>query len=131
MTNSVWLLAQDDNGAGAAAAGGVVLLVYGLMLFAIIAGTWAIFAKAGKPGWASIVPIYNAIVFLEIVGRPIWWVILLFIPCVGFVVSIVLLADLAKSFGKGVGFAVGMIFLPFIFVPLLGFGDAKYAGPAN
>lgn len=131
MMNSVWLLAQDDNGAGAAAAGGVVLLVYGLMLFAIIAGTWAIFAKAGKPGWAAIVPIYNAIVFLEIVGRPIWWIILMFIPCVGFVVSIVLLADLAKSFGKGVGFAVGMIFLPFIFVPLLGFGDAKYAGPAN
>jgi len=91
-----------------------------------IAGLWKIFTKAGKPGWAAIVPIYNCIVLLEIVGKPIWWIILLLIPCVNIIVSIMLNVELAKKFGKGIGFAIGIIILPFVFIPILGFGKAQY-----
>jgi len=87
-----------------------------------------VFTKAGKPGWASIVPIYNIIVYLQIAGKPEWWVILMFIPVVNLIVGIIALLAFAKSFGKGGGFAVGMIFLPFIFLPMLAFGDAQYIG---
>jgi hypothetical protein len=70
------------------------------------------------------------VVWCKIVGRPIWWFILLFIPCVGIVIAIMLCIDLAKSFGKGAGFGIGMVILPFIFIPILGFGSAQYVGPA-
>ncbi len=96
-----------------------------LAVFFIIVG-WKIFTKAGKPGWAVIIPIYNIIVMLEIVNRPIWWIILYLIPGVNAIVGIIVMIDLAKSFGKSVGFAVGMIFLGIIFFPILAFGDAQY-----
>jgi uncharacterized membrane protein YhaH (DUF805 family) len=69
-------------------------------------------------------------VLLKIVGRPGWWLILLLIPLVNFIVAIVIHVDLAKSFGKGVGFGLGLTFLGIIFYPLLGFGDAQYQGPS-
>jgi hypothetical protein len=103
---------------------------YGLFVLLMIASMWKVFTKAGEPGWAAIVPIYNMIVWCKIVGRPIWWFILLFIPCVGIVIAIMLCIDLAKSFGKGAGFGIGMVILPFIFIPILGFGSAQYVGPA-
>jgi hypothetical protein len=87
---------------------------------------WKIFVKAGKPGWAAIVPIYNLIVILEIAGKPIWWFILLLIPFVNIIVLIMVLISFARNFGKGVGFAIGMLILPFIFYPMLAFGDATY-----
>ncbi len=117
----------DAVGAGV---GIVVMLVYLAILVVIIAGMWKMFSKAGKPGWAAIVPIYNVIVMLEIVGRPLWWVILMFIPLVNFIIMILLSLDLAKSFGKGAGFGIGIAFLGFIFIPILGFGSAQYQGPA-
>jgi len=105
-------------------------LVYLVLLVVLIAAMWKIFAKAGKPGWASIVPIYNIIVLLEIVGRPVWWIVMLFIPFVNFVFVFLLAVDLAKSFGKGIGFALGLIFISPVFYPILGFGSAQYQGPA-
>jgi hypothetical protein len=96
----------------------------------MIAACWKIFTKAGQPGWAAIIPIYNWYIFCKIVGRPGWWVILLFIPFVNFIVGIILCIDLAKSFGKGVGFGIGLILLGVIFFPILGFGSAQYQGPA-
>lgn len=90
---------------------------------------WVIFTKAGKPGWAAIIPIYNIIVLLEIVGKPLWWIILVII--LPFIFGIWMLNLLSKSFGKGVGFTIGLIFLGFIFFPILAFGDAKYNGPAG
>jgi hypothetical protein len=96
----------------------------------MIAACWKIFTKAGQPGWASIIPIYNWYILCKIVGRPGWWVILLLIPFVNFIVGIILCIDLAKSFGKGVGFAIGLILLGVIFFPILGFGSAQYQGPA-
>jgi len=94
----------------------------------MLAAMWKIFAKAGQPGWAAIIPIYNWIVWCKIVGRPAWWVLLLLICFPIF--FIILSIDLAKSFGKGVGFAVGLILLSIIFFPILGFGNATYQGPA-
>lgn len=101
-------------------------ICYLAVVLLIIIGLWKVFVKAGKPGWASIVPIYNVIVLLEIAGKPLWWFILMLIPFVNFIVAIIVLIAVARNFGKGVGFAIGMVFLPFIFIPMLGFGDAKY-----
>jgi hypothetical protein len=92
----------------------------------VIVAMWIIFEKAGKPGWAAIVPIYNCIILLEIVKKPTWWVIFLFIPFVNIVVSIIVTYHLALAFGKSAGFAVGMILLPFIFYPILAFGKSTY-----
>jgi hypothetical protein len=119
---------MEDSGAlGIGLIGGVVWLA--IVVFLIASG-WKIFTKAGKPGWAVIVPIYNIIVMLEIVGRPVWWILLLIIPFVNFIVGILVAVDLAKAFGKSVVFAVGLILLPFIFYPILGFGSATYSKPA-
>jgi|SRR5215470_1333855 len=94
----------------------------------IVAAMWKVFSKAGQPGWAAIIPIYNLIVWCKIVGRPIWWILLLLICFPIF--YIILCIDLAKSFGKGVGFAIGLILLSIIFFPILGFGSATYQGPS-
>jgi hypothetical protein len=98
-----------------------------LAIFVIlIAAGWKIFTKAGQPGWAAIIPIYNIIVMLKIVKKPIWWVILAFIPIVNIVISVIVAVDLAKAFGKSIGFAIGIIVVPIIFYPILGFGKAVY-----
>lgn len=128
------LLQEDfgDSAGGLMAAGcsGIFMLIWLAVLLAVIAGMWKIFEKAGQPGWAAIVPLYNIYVLTQIVGRPAWWVILCIIPCVGFVAGIILLIDLAKSFGKDIGFAIGLIILGFIFIPVLGFGSSRYQGPS-
>lgn len=97
----------------------------------VIASMWVIFTKAGKPGWAAIVPIYNIIVLIEITGKPLWWIILLIIPVVNIVFGIWLINLLSKSFGKGVGFTIGLLLLSPVFMAILAFGDAKYNGPAG
>jgi hypothetical protein len=81
---------------------------------------WKVFAKAGHPGWAAIIPIYNMYVWCKIVGRPGWWVILMLIPLVNIVVAIIVCIDMAKSFGKGAGFGIGLALLGIIFLPILG-----------
>lgn len=108
--------------------GAIVSLVYLVMIVAAIAGMWKVFEKAGQPGWASIVPIYNMVVLLQIVNKPIWWIVLLLIPLINIVILIMVSIALAEKFGKGGGFAVGMVFLPFVFYPLLGFGDERFQG---
>lgn len=107
-----------------------LIFMLALVVF-LIAAQWKIYAKAGKPGWACIVPIYNQIVLLEIVGKPWWWFFLFLIPLVNIVFLIWVANLLSKSFGKSEGFTVGLILLPIIFYPILGFGDAKYNGPAG
>ena len=96
----------------------------------MIAAWWKIFTKAGQPGWACIIPIYNLYVWCMIVGRPWWWILLMLIPFVNFIIAIILIIDLAKSFGKGVGFGIGLLLLSVIFFPILGFGSAQYQGPS-
>ena len=116
-----------DSG-GVAAIGTGILVVYFGILILIIASMWKIFTKAGKPGWAAIIPIYNLIVWLEIVNKPVWWIILLLIPFVNFIILIILVHRLSLSFGQGVGMTILMILLPFVGYPILGFGSAKYTG---
>jgi hypothetical protein len=99
---------------------------YFVLIVFIIITNWKIFEKAGQPGWASIIPIYSGIVKLEIIQKPTWWLFMLFIPLVNIYYLIVMTNELAKSFGKESSFTVGLIFLPFIFFPILAFGDAKY-----
>jgi len=131
---SVWmsLLAQgsqpSDGAMGAIAA--VFGLVYLGVVVLVIAGMWKVFTKASQPGWASIIPIYNLVVLLNIVGRPIWWIILLCIPLVNFIAAIMIGIDLAKSFGKDTLYGLGLAFLSPIFIPMLGFGSAQYTGPS-
>ncbi|MBI5884302.1 MAG: signal peptidase I [Elusimicrobia bacterium] len=92
----------------------------------VIAGLWKTFSKAGKPGWASIVPVYNLIVLMDIAGKPWWWIFLFFIPLVNIVINILVSISVAQAFGKGTGFGVGLAFLGPIFYCILGFGDAQY-----
>jgi hypothetical protein len=122
----------DDSGVGIVAAflGAYFLFVFIVYVITVI-GLWKMFEKAGKPGWAAIIPIYNAIVMLEITGKPIWWVIMLFIPLVGFIFAIMILHALSNSFGQGVGTTLLFLFLPFIGFPMVGFGSAKYVGPVG
>ena len=96
----------------------------------MIAALWKVFSKAGEPGWAAIIPIVNTYFLCKIAGRPGWWVILMFIPLVNLIVWIILCIDVAKSFGKGTGFGIALLLLPFIFFLILGFGSAQYQGPA-
>lgn len=100
-----------------------------LICILLLVSMWVIFQKAGKPGWAAIIPIYNTLVALEVVGKPWWWLILLLIPIVNIVVGIMFSRELARVFGQDVAFTVGLVVLPFIFMPLLAFGKYKYTKP--
>jgi hypothetical protein len=109
----------------------IFLAAFLIIIILTIAGMWKTYQKAGKAGWECIVPIYNNMVLAEIVGKPMWWGLLAFIPYVGLIWAIWLLNLLSKSFGKDAGFTLGLIFLPFIFFPILGFGAAQYIGPGG
>ncbi len=106
-----------------------ILLILGLIVVValpIILGMWKTFQKAGRHGWECIIPIYNNMVLAEIGGKPNWWGLLCLIPYAGVVFTIWITNLTAKKFGKNEGFTVGLIFLPFIFWPILGFGSAEY-----
>ena len=107
--------------------------VFGFVIFVIVVtAVWRIFEKAGKPGWTAIIPFYNIIVLLEIVGKPWWWLLLMiFVPLGNFIWGIWAINLLSLSFGKNQGFTVGIYFLPFIFLPILGYGVSDYKGPAG
>ena len=105
---------------------GVIFLIVLAIAALLIISFWKLFKKAGKPGWASIVPFYNKIVLLELTGKPLWWIVLWCIPGVNIVIAIIVIKRLAHEFGKGNGFVVGLVLLPFIFMPILAFGKASY-----
>ena len=104
----------------------MISLLYILVIILCLAGTWKTFLKAGQPGWAAIIPFYNLYVLIKVAGRPGWWLVLMFIPLVNIVIAIIVDIEVAKAFGKGAGFGIGLLFLPFVFFPILGFGDAAY-----
>ncbi len=118
---------ETASAGGMGMVGGIIWLAVVILM---LASMWRIFTKAGQPGWACIVPIYNAYIMLKIAGKPGWWLLLMFIPLVNFVVAILALVGLANNFGKGGGYVAGMLFLPIIFYPMLAFGDAHYQGQA-
>ncbi len=125
------LIAQTYDNGGSGWFSGVGLFFWLAFVVLYIVGGWKVFEKAGEAGWKIIIPIYNLYILLKIVGRPGWWLILYFIPFVNIVILIIVWVDLSKSFGHGVGFAIGLIFLPYIFLLILGFGSDRYLGPAG
>ena len=129
VVNVLSPLQQGGGGAGLAAVGLLFTLVPLLIALVTIAGLWKVFTKANQPGWAAIIPIYNVYILVsEIAGRDILWVVLsIIIP----VVIVIPLIDVAKAFGKGTGYGVGLWLLGPIFFPLLGFGSARYQGAPN
>jgi hypothetical protein len=124
----------DANSAGAlagfAAIIGVLIIPIIIIWVIMIISHWKIYEKAGKPGWAAIIPIYNIIVLLEIIGKPVWWILLLLIPCVNIVFAIWMTNLLSKSFGQSEGFTVGLLLLGVVFYPVLAFGNYQYLGPS-
>jgi hypothetical protein len=118
------LVPLQGNGGG----GLLFLLVYLAILVAIVAGIWKAFEKAGEPGWAAIVPIYNVYVMVKISGNDWWWLLLFLIPFVNFLALLKISIDVAEQFGQGLGFGLGLGVLSFVFWPLLGFGDYQYQG---
>jgi hypothetical protein len=105
---------------------GLGLLIYFAILIIMVAAYWKVFTKAGKAGWLSIIPIINLAIMLEIVKRPVWWLVLYLVPFVNIVVHVIVTLDTARAFGKGSGFGLGLFFLPVVFYPVLGFGSARY-----
>jgi hypothetical protein len=134
LINTLSLLAQVEysysSSSQGQAPGPVFWICWFVFAILMIAALWKVFTKAGQPGWAAIVPILNTYFLCKIAGRPGWWVILMFIPFVNLIIWIILCIDVAKSFGKGVGFGIGLLLLPIIFFPILGFGTARYQGPS-
>ena len=124
------VVGQYSSGSGGGAGIAVVVVVYLAIFVLYVAALWRIFTKAGQPGWAAIVPIYNLYVILKIAGRPGWWLLLYVVPLVNLVIAIVVLVDVAHSFGQSGWFAVGLLFLSIVFYPILGFGSSRYLGPA-
>ena len=126
------LVAQYSNTSSGVNAGiGILFFLLAVAVYLFYGYCFGrIFQKAGRPLWEGFVPIYNYYVMLKIVGRPGWWLIFYIIPIVNIVITIIVYYDLARSFGKGVGFTVGLFLLSIIFIAILGLGDAQYVGPA-
>lgn len=107
--------------------GGLESLLSIVLLAVVIAGAWKTFEKAGEPGWAAIIPLYNLWVMVRISDNA-WWFALLFVPLVQLIAVIKVSLDIAREFGQGILFGVGLWLIPIVFWPLLGFGDYRYRG---
>ena len=118
-----------ESATNAPSLGPGVVVAFTAVVVLLVASMWRIFSKAGEPGWKAIVPIYGAVVFQRIIGRPGWWVLLMFVPVLNVLVSWVECFDLARVYGKGAGYALGLILLGPIFFMALAFGPAVYQGP--
>jgi hypothetical protein len=124
------------SGADAGFAGAIIALIVACLWVIVavyvisIIGMWRAFEKAGKPGWAALIPIYNLVIMIEIVGKPMIWLLWCLLPCVNWIFGIWLTNLISKSYGKNEGFTIGLLLFPWIFWPILGFSSAKYLGPS-
>ena len=125
MLSTLATLAPQSDGATAAFSLTFMVIVLAICVVSI-AGVWMTMQKAGQPGWASLVPIYNMVVLLRIATKPWWWLFLCIIPLVNLVIVFMVGFAVARNFGKGVGFGLGLVFLGPIFYCILGFGDARW-----
>jgi hypothetical protein len=117
----------DMSSAGGMGLGGTIIWL--IIVVGMVASMWKVFVKAGQPGWAALVPLYNFYIMLKIVGKPGWWMWLMLVPLANLVVAIILTMELAKVFGKGTGFGILLLLVPFVGYPMLGFGKAVYKKP--
>ncbi len=122
MTPTVDFLVPLQGGGGST----VELILTLALTVVVFAGFWKVFEKAGEPGWAAIIPIYNLYVLIRVSGNAWWWLLLLFIPVINLLATIKISIDVAGKFGKGILFGLGLTFLSFVFYPLLGFGNYRY-----
>lgn len=118
-------LAMQTETPGAASTFTLVL-VWLVVMAVAIGGMWMTFKKAGQPGWAAIIPIYNIVVLMRVARKPAWWVVLVIVPIVNIVVLVIVSLEVSRNFGKGAGFGWGLALLAPIFYPVLGYGDAQY-----
>jgi len=127
------MFAATTTSADSGVSAGVLILYFIVIWLVIALPTYFVFKKAGPngdPAWGAFVPIYGFYILLKVVGRPGWWLVLLLIPIVNYVIIIIVYNDLSKSFGHGVGFTLGLIFLSWIFLAILAWGSSEYRGPA-
>jgi hypothetical protein len=120
---------QDDFSTSTGTPGPMFWIIWSAVVVFYIAAMWKVYTKAGQPGWAAIIPIYNLVVLLQIAGKPVWWILLMLIPIVNIVIGVMVWHGVSTNFGKGVGFTLGLVFLGFIFIPVLAWSDAEYLGP--
>ena len=113
------------------ALGMIPIVIMGVFALFMLVVNWKVYVKGGQPGIASIIPIWQTIAFLQIAGKPWWWLLLMCIPLVNFVVAIIAIFAFAKSFGKGGGFGLGLLLLTPIFLIILAFGSATHSGAAE
>ncbi len=133
MTSTMAVLLQNDNSNLFGAIFGGMWLLFWLAVAVIVAiGGWKVFEKAGQPGWAIVIPLYNAYIMLKIAGRPGWWLLLYLIPLVNVVIAIIVAIDIAKAFGQSAVFGFFLLFLLCgIGYLILGFGNYRYQGTAT
>ena len=105
--------------------------LWSIFLILPMMGAWRVYEKANQIGWACLIPVYNFYILTKIVGKPDWWWLLLFIPFVNLIILIIVLNELSKSFGKSTEYTLGLLFLGFIFYPLLGLSHDEYIGPGG
>lgn len=126
------LTIDGGTAAGFALFGGVMTLFWLVVAVVMIVAMWKVFVKAGQPGWAAIVPIYNYYILTQIAGRPAWWLLLFFIPFANLIALIVISMDIAKAFGKSEVFGIlGLVLFSPIGYLILGFGKDTYKGVAT
>lgn len=109
----------------------VFLPIYLGLLALTAVGVWATFVKAGQRGWTSVIPLVNLLVLLKIVGKRPLWAALFFVPVVNILFTSFVTIRVAQHFGKGIGFGLGLVFFPYVFYPILGFGSARYQAAAR
>jgi Family of unknown function (DUF5684) len=129
-TNTVY----SNLSAGSSVSSGVVTAYFiflGVLVILQIIGFWKVFVKAGRPGWAALIPFYNLYTECKVAKRPGWWLILFFIPFVNIIIWFIVAIDIAKNFGKGTGFGVLLAIFPMIASLVLGFGSAQYIDGAQ
>ena len=128
--SSSYSTSSTADAAGAGIAMLVMMPIYLAIMAVSIVSMWKLFTKAGKPGWASLVPVYNLVVMVEIVGRPLWWVAMFFIPVANIVFGVMLYLDLAKAYGKDSGWGILLILFPIVMMPIMAFSkNIRYVGP--
>ncbi|MBI3180759.1 MAG: signal peptidase I [Myxococcales bacterium] len=121
-------MAQSQSSSGGSVVGMIIQLA---IVVLVIASLWKVFSKAGQPGWAAIIPIYNLIVLAKVAGKSPWLILLFFVPFVGGLIFMIIMGlGVAQNFGKGAGFGIGLGLLGIIFYPILAFGSATYSGRA-
>jgi hypothetical protein len=123
--------AMETQSTSLGAGGWFGILISLALTVIVVVAWWKVFVKAGQPGWACLIPFYNIIVELRIIGKPWWWLLLLFVPFVNIVIAIIMMLELSKVFGHGVGFGLGLIFLSLFFMIYLGFSSDRYLGPGG